>query len=209
MSTSAPLRILVCDPKKNSRDQLCRFLSHNPSVADVIPARSLRPLKERLATGKINVLFIDPLSLDLAAASNLIFQIRKELPAVVICLFVDSCAIRRQSAEFYEGERGRFGHYYRLNKELTGSSFDEAAWLLLSHCVSAVHRWQLRPRRIQLINTACSLDFGSRPVRQVKKEAAPVLQNTIRTAPARLQPVELLISSMSGIKSVAKFFSRI
>ena len=209
MSSPLSLRVLVCDPQKNSRHHLCKFLARNPLVEEITTARSTGNLMACLLAKKINILFIDPLSLDLTAASDLIFQVREKLPHVVICLFINPGEVRSRAEAFYDGERERFSHYFQLNKQMTGPKFDEAALLMVSHCTEALRKWSRRPGRIQLISPTHTMEHGPRPVRSLMAEPAAARQNAPRTAPALLQPMELLVSSMSGIKSVARFLSRI
>src|SRR5450756_2627908 len=150
MSSPVSLRVLVCDPHKSSRQQLCRLLAEKQLADEIVPASSTAKLMERLRTKQINLLFIDPLGLNLTETSNMIFQIREKYPQVIICLLVRPDAVRGRAMEFYAGERERFRHYFRLNKQLTGPSFNEAAWLAVSECAEAIQRWRRHPGRIEL-----------------------------------------------------------
>ena len=204
------LRVLVCDPQKNSRQQLCRLLANHSLAAEIIPARSIGKLMESLYAKKINVLFIDPLAFDLVETSNLIFQIRERFPHVLICLFVHLAEVRRRSAEFYQGEREHFGHYFTLDKDLTATHFDGAVLQLVCHCSEALRRWQLRPGRIELIVPSRWLTAGSPPPRPVRAATPIPRQQYSHIAEIRPLPMKALISSLpASFKTVARFFSRI
>jgi len=144
------LRALVCDSERSSRNQLCDFLARIPLVEQTTAVVSTTDLFELLAEKNINVLFIDPFTSELNNTSKLIFRIRQNFPEVIICLFIRPDVVRRQALEFYAGERERFGHYFKLHKEMPDDSFEEEAYLMLFHCFEAVRGLTLRSGRIQL-----------------------------------------------------------
>jgi hypothetical protein len=150
MSFPIQLRALVCDPQKGSRKRLHACLSCNPLVEEVTSASSVEHILDLMAAKKINLLFIDPLTLGLAEAAKLIFQIRENFPEVLICLFIQPDEMRRRTAEFYAGERERFGHYFKLNKDLPDGNFEDETYLMVNHCHEAARRLQLLNGRIQL-----------------------------------------------------------
>ena len=208
MSSSVSLRVLVCDAHKSSRQHLCRFLSEKRLADEVIPASSTAKLMERLRAKQINLLFIDPLGLNLTEASDMIFQIREKYPQVIICLFVRPDAVRGRAKEFYAGERERFSHYFRLNKQLTGHSFNEAALLAVAECTEAIQRWRRHPGRIELNILSKVMEARSTSPGSVPVETPLAVQELSPVAGTRPLPVELLISAMPSFKSVARLFSR-
>lgn len=197
------LRALICDPEKSSRSRFSDFLSQIPMVEQSTAVGSTADLPDLLAAKKINVLFIDPFTSELNATSKLIFRIRQDFPQVIVCLLIRPGEVRRRTAEFYDGERERFGHYFKLNKDLPDDSFQEDAYLMLSHCYEAVRRLTLRSGRIQLTIHPRFMDaearvnrFSSAMPQHAREKASPA--GVTVTLPARSFP-----SALPGLGGLA------
>jgi len=79
-----PMKVLVCDANDGAAESLRRGLE---GFAGVLPpvARvdSVSEARSEVRSGDYNVIFIDPLSLGLEAASSFVFEIRNALPEIV------------------------------------------------------------------------------------------------------------------------------
>lgn len=152
MLNPVSLRVLICDPDKASCERLCGCLQDYPLTQQPLVKGSADDLLKTLEAGECNLLFIDPLGMELGPTSRLIFQIRETLPQVITCLYVRSSEIRRRMEEFYAGERERFGHYFQLDKDLASPSFEGEAALMMRQCSAAARSLSRNPRRIELSN---------------------------------------------------------
>ncbi len=84
---------------------------------------------------KINTIFIDPFSTiedevtresRLEEVTSFILQVREQFPEIVFVLYMDFDKLKSREETFYAGERNRFAHYYKLNKNLVGEELDTA-----------------------------------------------------------------------------------
>jgi hypothetical protein len=129
-----PLKILVVDPDRSSAALLVDSLkAMKESVISVHHAVTLRDALAVLEGQEINVIIIDPISLDLKEASKFIFGVRETYPLIVFALYLDFSTISR-IPDFYKGERRRYKHYYRLDKGIPSSAFRGELTSLINSC---------------------------------------------------------------------------
>lgn len=131
-----PLNVLICDGDSNTAESLLRALEDEPFVLCVERADSTNEAESRVRSGDYNAIFIDPLTLGIDEASSFIFEIRKSLPAIVFVLYVDRARAERQRASFYSGERQRFSHYYKLDKQTPVAAFVDEVSATIRLCQS-------------------------------------------------------------------------
>lgn len=129
-----PLKILVCDPDPGSGDVLRSAISQNKGVADAIVVTKIADAQATLRGGDINTIFIDVLGFGVSSGADFVFSVRKVLPEIVFVLFIDRDMAEFRRAEFYKGERGRFLHYYSLDKRTPAAAFTDEVRAVLSTC---------------------------------------------------------------------------
>lgn len=111
-----PLKVLVADGDNRQVEALARVLNKHEAVVSVKCANSISSIQEHLRAEECNTIFIDPLSFNLDAASDLILSIRQALPEIVFVLHVNWTEVELRRSEFFKGPRSRFNHYFRLDK---------------------------------------------------------------------------------------------
>lgn len=136
-----PLDVLVCDTEADSAETLTSLLSAESSVHHASHAPSLYHAQRLLQDERINVIFVDPLSLGLEQASDFVFACRKSMPQIVFVLYTDFSVANKNRA-FYTGERRRFKHYYYLDKGLSPEETEEELKFALLACQLDL-RWRL------------------------------------------------------------------
>src|SRR5919204_3150502 len=103
MSLDIPLNVLVCDSDPVTSDALIEPLRKHQAVASVTYAENLTIAQERLRTGDLNTIFIDPLTPNLDAAADFIFSVRKSLPEIVFVLYMNVAMAEAKRGVFYQG----------------------------------------------------------------------------------------------------------
>jgi YD repeat-containing protein len=89
-----------------------------------------------------NTVFIDPLSVGLDSAANLIFKIRRAVPELVFVLYINRAIAEENRADFYQGERRRFLHYFVLDKGTSIAAFPDELQAVLQTC-QAYLSWRM------------------------------------------------------------------
>src|SRR5439155_1011971 len=84
---------------------------------------------------QINSVYIDPLTLDLDAASAFIFGLRRSYPWIVFVLYYDFEA-QPMYSHFFQGERERFQHYFKLDKGTPGPQYNQRVQETVNACQS-------------------------------------------------------------------------
>jgi hypothetical protein len=90
--------------------------------------------RQVLANGQINAIFIDPISLDLEAASQFVFTVRTDDPHIEFVLYLDRSKAEEDRATFYRGTRRRFSHYYTLDKTTPVAAFSDEVHAVVETC---------------------------------------------------------------------------
>lgn len=129
-----PLKILVCDPDSSSAALLCSAIGQQNGVAGTVVASKIADAQATLRGGNINTIFIDVLGLGVSAGADFVFSVRKALPEIVFVLFIDRSTAESMRDEFYKGERGRFLHYYSLDKRTPAAAFTDEVRAVLATC---------------------------------------------------------------------------
>jgi hypothetical protein len=119
-----PLKVLIIDEDKPSSELLCNTLKYLSDVVISVHQSETLNVENKLIKEGINTIYIDPLSIGLDKASNFIFSIRNTYPSIVFVLYVDFDRLESRRNEVYKGERGRFRHYFMLNKLTPTSAFE-------------------------------------------------------------------------------------
>jgi len=132
-----PLKVLIVDPYEPSAELLMQYLSKmKKTVLSVKRATSLFDARNALIESDINTIYIDPLSLSYVEAGEFIFDVRKRLPAIVFVLYLDLNKMEKIRTEFFDGERKRLSHYFRLDKLTPISFFEEELSATIRQCQS-------------------------------------------------------------------------
>ena len=134
MASDIPLKVLVCDPNEVTASALIDQLNKHESVVSTTSAEEIAVAQRLLRADDINTIFIDPLSIGLDAASEFIFSVRKSLPEIVFALYMDVAAAEAKRKVFYQGERQRFSHYYKLDKSVPVPSFPDEVDSVIRTC---------------------------------------------------------------------------
>ena len=111
-----PLKILIVDSEESAVQSLHQALKYDQGALTITAASTIAAARALLSKDGFNTVFIDPLSVGLAAAADFIFDVREGLPEIVFVLYVDRSVAEKQRFEFYKGERRRFSHYHYLDK---------------------------------------------------------------------------------------------
>jgi hypothetical protein len=118
-----PLKVLVIDSDSRAARALADALRKVESVIKVDVCATIPDAANILTKLDINVIYIDPVDLGIDEASDFIFQIRKQYPAIVFVLYTDTESLKLQENLFYSGKRSRFRHYFMLGKVGFGREF--------------------------------------------------------------------------------------
>lgn len=130
-----PLKVLIVDPDNSSAGTLAHAIKGiNQAVLSVKRTGSVLEAQDWLTHNEINVIFIDPISLDLTPASNFIFDTRRRLPSIVFVLYLNFARMERIREEFYRGNRNRLEHYFKLDKLSPVATFDEELRYVVGRC---------------------------------------------------------------------------
>jgi CheY-like chemotaxis protein len=189
-STSSGFRILVVDRDSMAADVLVQELRANRSVAEVEFVTSVAEAATRLRSDLFNIIFIDPLSLGLDDATNLIFSTRDMLPHIVFVLFIDRTMAERRSDDFYSGSRTRFLHYFTLDKRAPVATFRDEVNTALDKCRSEMRfmgpvQQQLEDIRVQASSLAGSApEDAKQSIREFSAKLDELLER-IPTSPAK------------------------
>jgi nucleoside 2-deoxyribosyltransferase len=183
-----PLNILICDANRGSAATLEQAIKQFDVVHRVKSVHTLEDAKAASRERDLNIIFVDPLSFSLDEASSFIFSTRKSLPEIVFVLYLDKMAAERQRAEFYNGERRRFSHYYELDKQTPISSLEEELSAVLHTCqfdlswrMSTTNLERLKKQTIGLAKSSAT-DAERHLVEQVEKllkQITPALANRV------------------------------
>ncbi len=129
-----PLKILVCDPDTGSAELLRSAIAQQSGVAGTFIVSKIADAQTTLRGGDINTIFIDVLGLGVGPGADFVFSVRKALPEIVFVLFIDRATAESKRDAFYKGERGRFLHYYTLDKRTPAAAFNDEVRALLATC---------------------------------------------------------------------------
>jgi hypothetical protein len=186
MKTNIPLNVLIIDAEIDSVELLKNRLQSNKDVLKVQTSNSLKQAKIELNSNHINVIFIDPLSFDLDDASKFIFNVRETLPEIVFVLFYNYFKAEQKSSEFYRGQRRRFTHYYKLDKQTSIDNFQDEMQYVFRQIQSDL-AWRMSEQNIKNLvqQSQVFLDKSSksedRTIIEELKNAIELLRN--QTAP--------------------------
>lgn len=137
-----PLRVLVCDPNAATADALLTELRKHTSVPFAERVVDFKTAHQRLRADNVNTIFVDPLTPTLDDAADFIFSVRKTLPEIVFVLFMDVAAAEAQRSVFYQGDRQRLTHYYKLDKAFPVRSFPDEVLSIIRTCQADLS-WRL------------------------------------------------------------------
>lgn len=128
-----PLKVLIIDPDDSSAERLYQALKGvSQSVLTVKRISSLVEAEKALADSEVNSIYIDPLLLGLEPACKFIFDIMSK----VFVLYLGFSQMEHRRAEFYDGKRRRFHHYFKLDKLTPVASFTEEVEATVRLCQS-------------------------------------------------------------------------
>ncbi|HKQ08159.1 MAG TPA: hypothetical protein VJ464_23740 [Blastocatellia bacterium] len=129
-----PIKALIVDPDERAARALVDALRKIKVVLSVGLYNDTSKAYKAIKSLDVNVIYIDPLGLGLDRASNFIFRIRKEFPSVAFVLYLNLTLLKKQEKHFYAGERGRFHHYFTLQKSRPGPAFDRRVFDTVTAC---------------------------------------------------------------------------
>ena len=137
-----PLKILVCDGEAKSAKALVQALQKRSIVVHCDQVSDIAGMQQSLRVGDFNVIFIDPLSLGVEKASEMVFSTRTALPEIVFVLYVDLYEVEARRADFFRGQRSRFSHYYKFDKRTPFFELERELDAVLHLCQSDLS-WRL------------------------------------------------------------------
>ena len=138
------LNILIVDKTREEVEELIEILdiyrdyNGNSFVNEVYFKGTLEGGESIVENTEIDAIFIDPLNLDLERASKFIFSIRRRLPNIIFVLYANSDNIKENENEYYEGQRSRFHHYFRLNKKSHSEKLKNKLYHVLHLCMAEI-----------------------------------------------------------------------
>ena len=125
------LNTIIVDNDFNTCNFLNKLLKSNLDVERVV-STTPNDLHNTI-NANTNTIIIDPFADSLEYTSDLIFNIRKNNKNIVFTLFTDFKYIE-DTPFFFEGERKRFRHYYKLNKRTPVFLFETELNSIISKC---------------------------------------------------------------------------
>ncbi len=131
-----PLKILIIDPVKSSRDALHQAINKVDAVISVNILTSIQGAMIIISEKGINAIFIDPISLDLDSASDFILDIRKKYKEIVFVLYYHLKEANQKVDNLYAGERTRFRKYYKLDKNASSLTYEQDVQSSIRLCQS-------------------------------------------------------------------------
>ena len=117
-----PAKVLIVDPDPATRQALAQSLRGIEVVLEIRQSGSLKDASETLSDYDANVLYLDPIALDLEAASKFIVGLRRATPSIVFVLYYDFNQEPRTQNAF--GGEHRFQHYFKLDKRTLARDFN-------------------------------------------------------------------------------------
>ncbi len=117
-----PIKVLIVDPDPETRDTLARSLQGVKIVLEVRHCGNLGDAARELSEYDANVLYVDPIAVDLRASSQFIFGLRESAPKIVFVLYYDFTQEHRFLTVFRR--ENRFQHYFKLDKRTLARDFD-------------------------------------------------------------------------------------
>ncbi len=162
MTKEIPLNCLIIDKDNGSINVLGNGLKRFRSVLNVHESNSLEHAKFELKPKLINVIFIDPFAFELDNSSKFIFSVRDTLPEIVFILFYNYSRSEYKSSIFYDGERARFKHYYKLDKQTIIGKFSDE--LLYTHqLIQNDLEWRMSSKSINNLLHQSNLFIENKP----------------------------------------------
>jgi len=136
MASHLGLDVAICDGDPVAATVLAEAIGRVRPSAKVTQIFSIAAAERRLDPEVPTAIFIDLLTLGLDAAAVFVLKTREQCPNFPIVIYADLSEVERNRADFYRGERYRFGHYYRLDKRTPVQAFDREVDSLLTLCAS-------------------------------------------------------------------------
>jgi hypothetical protein len=137
MSAALPLEqlnYLIVDADAEARLSLSRVLEALEPSSRISDTDNCSDGLDLVMQGEIDAVFIDPLSLGIDDAADLIFTIRSARPNVVFVLYVDMGQAESHRDQLYRGQRHRFSHYFKLDKLTPVAAFKREVEAVLGLC---------------------------------------------------------------------------
>jgi len=107
------LNVVIADSEMQTSLLLEKVIASYSFVKSKIVTDPINLLSK--ISDETNTIIIDPFSINLEFTSEIIFKVRSEYPNIVFVLFTDFDNMENNKY-FFNGERKRFLHYYKLNK---------------------------------------------------------------------------------------------
>lgn len=167
-------RILVIDTEQSSLNNLKIEFKKNRSIENSAFVNSLTNATIFLSKIEINVIFIDPFSIGIRQASNFVFKLRISHPQIVFVLYFNHNINKAKYQELYKGNRQRFTHYYKLNKQDSSGNFQFELNAVLNLCEYDL-RWKMSEDNITAL-----LKSSKKPQSKVLKDSQTNLLNELR-----------------------------
>jgi len=130
-----PLKVLLVDPDEGSSARLAYVLRANGSVISVESEGSLENAHRSVAKKDINAIYIDPFSLGIDQASRFIDAVRTAKPEIVYVLYMRMSDVGTLDQNLIFGGFS-FGLYFKLDKNVSGSSFEQRVARTIADCQS-------------------------------------------------------------------------
>jgi len=128
----ANLNILIIDTDFNIVELLKKIIETN-TIVNFVDIEDPINSYHKVENGNYNTIIIDPFARSLNFTSSLIFKIRKEYPKIVIVLLVDFEEVENTN-HFYNSERSRLKHYFKVNKKTPLYLLDKELISVLFDC---------------------------------------------------------------------------
>jgi hypothetical protein len=146
------LRVVIIDPNTRSANRLKTALcAHKHLMHSVEIATTIDDAKTLIPRGTINTIFLDPLSLGVDRTAHFVFDVRNRLGReIVFGLYTDLNRVATTKG-FYNGEKHRWRHYFKIDKALKGRSFCGDVHETIHYCLSDIRlNDSLRRTQMQL-----------------------------------------------------------
>jgi hypothetical protein len=152
-----PIISLIIDRNQKASTILKKVFNSKDIVLNTSITTDLKDAIKIIKSNNINTIFIDPTSFNLDEASDFIFSIREKYAEIVFVLYYYQVDAERNAAEFYRGERRRFMHYYKLDKQTAIGAFEDELNYVFDKIQSDLSWRMSRENILQLENEAQSI----------------------------------------------------
>lgn len=155
------LNILLVDSDETTASNLITSLkSMHRTVGSTIHVRTIAEAKRALSQQQFDVIYIDPLLMDVDAAGDFILTTDRDF-RIVFILFIDFATMHQRDHELFRGERKKLRRYFRLDKRTPTATIADEVEATLRNCQYDLELWTARDSLRQFNERFATVDVES------------------------------------------------